>query len=71
MTPGFHIESFINALMYALLGIVLFTVIFAIADRMHPKHLVDEIVDGHNMPLAIVTGLIGLGLCIIIAAAIH
>lgn len=71
MTPGFHIESFINALVYALLGIVIFAISFAIADRLHPKHLVSEIIDNHNLPLAVVTGLLGLGVCIIIAAAIH
>jgi uncharacterized membrane protein YjfL (UPF0719 family) len=68
---GFNVMSFINAVVYAILGIIIFSITFAIADRLTPHHLVSEILDGKNMPLAIVTGLVGLGICIIIAAAIH
>jgi putative membrane protein len=68
---GFHIEAFINAVVYALLGIVIFVLSFAIWDRLTPQHLLGEILEGKNMPLAIVVGFMSLGICIIIAAAIH
>ncbi|MDX2268336.1 MAG: DUF350 domain-containing protein [Bryobacter sp.] len=68
---GFNIMAFVNAIIYAFLGIIIFSITFAVADRLTPHHLLNEILDGKNMPLAIVTGLVGLGICIIIAAAIH
>jgi uncharacterized membrane protein YjfL (UPF0719 family) len=68
---GFHIEAFLNAVIYALLGIFIFVAGFWIWDRLTPKHLLGEIIDGKNVPLAIVVGFMSLGICIIIAAAIH
>ncbi len=68
---GFHIDAFINAVVYALLGIFIFVVGFWIWDRLTPQHLLGEIIEGKNMPLAIVVGFMSLGICIIIAAAIH
>ena len=57
--------------MYAVLGIVIFLFAFAIIDKMTPYHLWKEIVEDKNVALAILIGAISLGMCIIIAAAVH
>ena len=59
------------ALVFALLGIVVFLAAFVIVDRLTPYALWKEIIDEHNIALAILIGAIALGISIIIAAAIH
>jgi len=60
-----------NALVFALVGIVIFVVAFFVLDKLTPYHLWNEIVHQHNIALAILIGALSLGLCLIIAAAIH
>jgi putative membrane protein len=67
----FHPGMLLNALIYALLGIVIFAFSFIIIDKMTPYHLWKEIVEDKNIALAILIGAISLGMCIIIAAAVH
>jgi uncharacterized membrane protein YjfL (UPF0719 family) len=67
----FHPGMLLNALIYAVLGIVIFLFAFFIVDRMTPYHLWREIVEDKNVALAILIGAISLGMCIIIAAAVH
>ena len=69
MTP--LVNSIVNAVVFAFLGIVVFTVVFVVMDKVTPYHLWKEIVQEHNMALAILVGAMSLGICIIIAAAIH
>ena len=69
--PTFHIGYLINAIVYATLGILIFVAAFFILDKLTPYHLWNEIVHQHNMALAILIGALSLGLCLIIAAAIH
>ena len=64
-------QNLLNALTYAVLGIVIFVFVFAILDKMTPYHLWKEIVEDKNIALAILIGAISLGMCIIIAAAVH
>lgn len=68
---GFNITAFINAFVYAMLGIIIFALSFIIWDKLTPRHLWGEIVDNKNMALAILVGFMSLGVCIIIAAAVH
>lgn len=68
---GFHIEAFFNAFIYAMLGIVIFALSFTIWDKLTPYDLWKEIIEGKNMALAIMVGFMSLGMCIIIAAAVH
>jgi putative membrane protein len=63
--------SLLNSLVYSVLGLIVFCVGFAIIDRLTPYDLWKELVKEKNVALAIVVGAISLGLCIIIAAAIH
>lgn len=67
----FHLGAAINALVYALIGIVIFAGTFVVLDKMTPYDLWKEIVEGKNVALAVMVGAMSLGLCIIIAAAIH
>jgi uncharacterized membrane protein YjfL (UPF0719 family) len=52
-------------------GIVIFVGTFVIIDKMTPFHLWNEIVENKNVALAILLGAMSIGLCIIIAAAVH
>ena len=61
----------VNSIIYAVLGIVIFVVGFLIVDRLTPYDLWKELVHDKNVALAIVVGCATLGICIIIAAAIH
>jgi putative membrane protein len=67
----FHPGNLLNALIYAILGIVIFVFCFVLLDKMTPFHLWREIVEDKNIALAILLGAISLGMCIIIAAAVH
>jgi putative membrane protein len=59
------------ALVFALIGIVVFVLSFVIIDRMTPYDLWREIVQEKNMALALLIGAMSIGICIIIAAAVH
>ena len=60
-----------NSVLYAILGVVIFCVTFIVVDLLTPYHLWRELVEKQNTALAIVVGLAALGICIIVAAAIH
>jgi len=59
------------ALVFALIGIVVFVVSFVVIDRLTPYDLWREIVQEKNMALAVLIGAMSIGICIIIAAAVH
>ena len=65
--PGY----LLNAILYAALGILIFVIAFAIIDKMTPYHLWKEIVEDKNVALAVLVGAMSIGMCIIIAAAVH
>jgi uncharacterized membrane protein YjfL (UPF0719 family) len=67
----FHPGFLLNALIFAVLGIVIFIVAFAVVDKMTPYALWKEIVEEKNVALAILVGAMSIGMCIIIAAAVH
>ena len=57
--------------LYALMGIFIFGVSFIVVDKLTPYELWKEVVEKKNMALAFVVGMVALGICIIVAAAIH
>ena len=59
------------ALVFALIGIVVFVGAFVIIDKLTPYDLWKEIVEEKNLALAILVGAMSIGICIIIAAAVH
>jgi len=67
----FHPGYLLNALLFAALGIVIFIAAFVIVDKLTPYALWKEIVEDHNVALAIMVGAMSIGMCIIIAAAVH
>ncbi len=68
---GFHFEAFVNAIVYALLGIVIFALSFVTIDKLTPHDLWREIIEEKNIALAIIVGFMALAMGIIIAAAVH
>ena len=67
----FHLGYLLNAVVYAALGILIFVLAFWIIDRVTPYHLWNEIVHDKNLALAVLLGAMSIGMCIIIAAAVH
>lgn len=60
-----------NSIIYALLGVVIFVASFIIVDKITPYDLWKQLVEEKNTALALVVAAGVLGICIIIAAAIH
>jgi putative membrane protein len=67
----FHPGYLLNALVYSVLGIVVFVTAFWFLDLLTPYALWKEIVEDKNVALAILVGAMSLGVCVIIAAAVH
>jgi putative membrane protein len=70
MDPNFMIHLF-NALIYSVLGLIIFVVGFVLIDWWTPYDLWKEIVEEQNNALAIMVAGISIGVCIIIAASVH
>jgi putative membrane protein len=66
-----NISFVANAVVFAFLGVIIFWVSFLIIDLITPYKLWKEIIEEKNSSLAIVVGAMSLGICLIIAAAIH
>ncbi len=60
-----------NSILYAILGVTIFCVAFFLVDRLTPYNLWKELVEKQNTAIAIVVGFAALGICLIVAAAIH
>ena len=67
----FNPAYLLNAIVYSVLGIVIFSFAFVVIDRMTPYDLWKEICENRNTALAIMVGAMSIGVCIIIAAAVH
>lgn len=67
----FRMDHFLNALIYAFLGVIIYWIAFVVSDKLTPVDLWGEIVDKQNIALAIMVGFMSLGIGIIIAAAVH
>ena len=65
------VANLISAVVFTLLGILIFVIAFVVMDRITPYHLWKEIVQEHNIALAVLVGAMSIGICIIIASAIH
>ena len=67
LKPGVMLASII----YAVIGVMVLWVSFAIIDKLTPYKLWDEIVDKKNLALAVVVGAMFIAIGLIVAAAIH
>jgi putative membrane protein len=65
------VANILSALVFTFIGLLVFVVAFVIMDKMTPYHLWKEIVQEHNLALAVLLGALSIGICIIIASAIH
>lgn len=67
LKPG----AFIGSILFALIGVVVFWLSFIVIDKLTPYNLWHEIVEKQNVALGLVVAAMSLGICIIVAAAIH
>jgi len=65
------VTNLLNAAVFAALGILIFLVAFIVIDKLTPYSLWKEIVQEHNTALAVLLGAMSIGICVIIAAAVH
>lgn len=64
-------SNFLSAVVFALLGVVLFVVGFMIFDKLTPGSLWKELLEDQNTALGNLMAGVAIALAIIIAAAIH
>ena len=67
----FKPAAFLGSIVYALIGVAMFWLSFMIIDKITPYNLWEEIVEKQNVALGLVVAAMSLGICIIVAAAIH
>ncbi|MDD0839503.1 DUF350 domain-containing protein [Curvibacter sp. HBC61] len=67
LRPG----ALIGSIVFALLGVGMFWLSFVIIDKLTPYDLWQEIVEKQNLALGVVVAAMALGICLIVAAAIH
>ena len=63
--------AFFGSILYALIGVAVFWLCFIVIDKVTPYNLWHEIVEKQNAALGMVIAAMSLGICIIVAAAIH
>ena len=67
-----QLQYILNSTIYALLGIAILVLAFVVIEKLTPRHnLWKEVVEKHNIALAIVAGFFMLAVAIIVASAIH
>ncbi len=65
------LRNVLAATLFAVLGIAIFALSFVVLDRMTPYNLWKEIIEEKNVALAVLLGAASIGICVIIAAAVH
>jgi uncharacterized membrane protein YjfL (UPF0719 family) len=71
MPLEFHLGSLLNALIYAIFGVIILVLSFFVLDKLTPYDLWKEVVEKQNLAIAVLAGLMSLGIAIIIASAVH
>ena len=61
----------LGSLVYAFLGVAIFWLCFLVIDKLTPYDLWQEIVEKQNVALGVIVAAMSLGICVIVAAAIH
>ncbi len=64
-------NALLNSLVFSVFGLAVFCVGFVVIDKLTPYNLWQELVEKKNTAVAIVVGLVSIGICLIIAAAVH
>jgi putative membrane protein len=65
------VSQAVRAFAFSMMGLVIFLVGFVAIDWYTPYDLWKEIVEEQNTALSIMIGSISVGICLIIAAAVH
>ncbi len=60
-----------GSILYALIGVLVFWIAFVVIDKLTPYQLWLELIEKQNVALGVVVAAMSLGICIIVAAAIH
>jgi putative membrane protein len=68
---GLKLGAVIGSILFALIGVLIFWLCFVIIDKLTPYDLWGEIVEKQNVALGLVVAAMSLGICVIVAAAIH
>jgi putative membrane protein len=68
---GLKLGAIVGSIVFALIGVAIFWLCFVIIDKLTPYRLWDEIVERQNVALGVVVAAMSLGICMIVAAAIH
>lgn len=71
MPIEFHLGSLLNALIYALFGVIVLVLSFFVLDKLTPYDLWKEVAEKQNIAVAVLAGAMALGIAIIIASAVH
>ena len=71
MVQDIHWGPMLAALVYSIVGLIVFALAFVIVDRLTPYHLWKEIIDDQNVALAIIVGSVALVIAIIVSSAIR
>lgn len=69
--PSMNPATIAATIVYAAIGIILFCLAFFVIDKLTPGDMWKELIEKQNLAVAIVAGFAVLGICIIVAAAIH
>jgi uncharacterized membrane protein YjfL (UPF0719 family) len=67
LRPG----AVLGSIVFALVGVLVFWLSFVVIDKLTPYDLWRELVEKQNVALGLVVAAMSLGICIIVAAAIH
>lgn len=71
MEQVIHIKYVLNALLFSGVGLVVLAIAFVVFDKLTPGNLWKEIVEEHNIALAITVGAMTLAIAQIISSSIH
>lgn len=63
--------ALLASVLFALMGVAIFWLCFVIIDKITPYDLWGELIEKQNVALGLVVAAMSLGICIIVAAAIH
>lgn len=69
--PAMFGMAVLSALVFGVVGVILAILGFKLFDKLTPGKLDEEILQKQNIAAAILAGAFVLGICIIVAAAIH
>ena len=64
-------QNAVAAVLFAIIGVVLFVVAFMVFDKLTPGSLWKELIEDQNTALGVLMGAVAIALAIIIAAAVH